>query len=143
MKRKAGFTLVEIMIVVAIIALLAAIAIPNLLRARLNANESASIAAMQTISTGAQSFRSANPRYPATLDSLANDSPPYIDKVLGNTPYQKSGYVFSLTGTTNSFTATAGPIDLHTSGNRYFFVDESGVVRAATTTATCGSTAIE
>ena len=55
LRQRHGFTLVEIMIVVAIISLLAAIAIPNLLRARHNANEAAAIAALRTISTGARS----------------------------------------------------------------------------------------
>lgn len=127
---KGGFTLVEIMIVVAIIALLAAIAIPNLLRARLNANESAAIGAMQTISTAAQSFRSTNTTYPANLSALSGASPPYIDSVLGGGA--KQGYNFALTGSTNTFTATARPQTFGTTGNRSFFVDESGVIRFTT-----------
>ncbi|PIW73849.1 MAG: pili assembly chaperone, partial [bacterium (Candidatus Ratteibacteria) CG_4_8_14_3_um_filter_41_36] len=55
--KKKGFTLVEIMIVVAIIALLAAIAIPNLLRARLNANEGAAIGNMHTLVTALGSYQ--------------------------------------------------------------------------------------
>ena len=67
LRSKKGFTLVEIMIVVAIIALLAAIAIPNLLRARHNANESAAIGSMRTFSSALESFRAAQTSYPSAL----------------------------------------------------------------------------
>lgn len=131
-----GFTLVEIMIVVAIIVLLAAIAIPNLLRARVNANEAAAVAALHTISSAAQSYRGANPNYPAGLSSMAAPlaTPPYIDTVLGcvagtsGAICAKQGYSFSVTGAANSFTATARPSVAGTTGVRGFFVDESGVI---------------
>lgn len=127
MKRK-GFTLVEIMIVVAIIALLAAIAIPNLLRARLNANESAAISALRTVASSAISFRSVNANYPANMGALSGATPPYIDAVLG--AGAKNGYNFVLTGGgANTFTATARPTVFQTTGVRGFFVDESGVIR--------------
>jgi type IV pilus assembly protein PilA len=128
---KKGFTLVEIMIVVAIIILLAAIAIPNLLRARLNANESAAVGATRTISTAMESFRAAQtpPQYPASLGALTATAPFYIDTVLaGGT---KQGYTFAYTSaTTNVYTITANPQTPNVTGIRGFFVDESGVIRA-------------
>ena len=58
-KRNSGFTLIELMIVVAIIAIIAAIAIPNLLRSRMSANEASAAGAMRTISTSEVSFQTA------------------------------------------------------------------------------------
>jgi type II secretory pathway pseudopilin PulG len=130
------------MIVVAIIALLAAIAIPNLLRARLNANESAALAAIQTVISGSVSYRGVNPTYPANLAALSGANPPYIDSVLG--AGAKQGYDYVLAGATNSFTVTADPQDPNVSGARYFFSDESGVIRYSLTgTATSNSDVVD
>ncbi len=135
--NKKGFTLVEIMIVVAIIILLAAIAIPNLLRARLNANEAAAIGACRTVSTAAESFRAGQttPSYPASLAVLATSVPPYIDTVLGTGV--KSGYSFDYDSTSggDAYTCVATPTTVNVTGVRTFFVDGSGVVRVGNTSA--------
>jgi prepilin-type N-terminal cleavage/methylation domain-containing protein len=130
---KRGFTLVEIMIVVAIIILLAAIAIPNLLRARHNANESAAIGAQRTISTAAESYRAAQtaPEYCTSLAQLSSATPPYIDSTLG--ARSKQGYSFTFTRTnSNQYGCIASPVTVNVTGTRTFFVDESGVLRAGT-----------
>lgn len=137
-----GFTLVEIMIVVAIIALLAAIAIPNLLRARINANESAAIATLQTLSSALQSFQAANPAtgFPDSLTGLAPaGEPPYVDTTLAVTSPSRQGYNFTYTqvpGTPSTqFHIYAGPITPNVTGIRGFYIDEQGVVSAIATAA--------
>lgn len=130
--RAAGFTLVEIMIVVAIIALIAAIAIPNFLRARVNANESSAIASMRVLVGAVESFRSNQTpnTYPANLAALNAANPPYIDAVLaGGT---KQGYTLTYTfQTANTYTLAAAPVTANVTGVRGFFVDQTGVIRVA------------
>jgi type IV pilus assembly protein PilA len=128
---KRGFTLVEIMIVVAIIALLAAIAIPNLLRARHNANEAAAIATLRTISTAQESYRAAqNPPTYATLAQLADAVPPYIDDTLA--AGEKQGYNFAVVAGANTYSATATPQVVGTTGTRNFSVSQTGVIMDVT-----------
>ncbi len=128
--NKKGFTLVEIIIVVAIIVLLAAIAIPNLLRARLNANEASAIAALKTLSSAMETYFVSQRKYPSDLTYLVGATPPYIDSVLGSG--NKSGYWFNLSGGGNTYNVTATPLSPNVSGIRTFFLDPSGVIRVGT-----------
>ena len=130
MSRK-GFTLVEIMIVVAIIALLAAIAIPNLLRARHNANEAAAQATLKTLATACESYRAAQatPSYPADFDDLSTATPSYIDANWTGSAVDRQGYTFThVFVTANEYDISASPVTVNVTGTREFVVDESGVV---------------
>jgi len=133
--KKRGFTLVEIMIVVAVIALLAAIAIPGLMRSKLAANESAAISTLRTLGTVAETFRSqqASASFPATFTALTNAAPPYVRGfTMSGDVGRKSGYNFSFAGTTDIFSVVANPVTTGVTGNRSFCIDHSGLLRVAT-----------
>jgi type IV pilus assembly protein PilA len=134
MLRK-GFTLIEIMIVVAIIALLSAVAVPNILRARLNANETAAIANLKTLFASAQSFLAATGDEPTIFNDMSTATPPYIDGswagAAAASVVSKGGYDFQYsdgTAANGSFHFSATPTTYGTTGNRSFYVDESGVM---------------
>ena len=143
-RRASGFTLIELMIVIAIIAIIAAIAIPNLIEARKGGNESAAIGALRTISTAQSLFREGDKDGNGTFDYATSTAQLFsngnlIDSVLG--AGTKQGYVFTVRSPDRAFvwSAQADPVTVRKTGDRYFFVDESGVIRFSTTTTATAS----
>ena len=144
MKKQKGFSLIELLIVVAIILIIAAIAIPNLLRARMAANESSAVASIRTINTAMVTYNSTYPTigYAATLLALGgapgvacvpgSGTACLIDSVLA--AGTKSGYTFAAASVaggppTVSYEASAVPVTLNQTGIRSFCSFEDAVVR--------------
>jgi type IV pilus assembly protein PilA len=138
-----GFSLIELLIVVAIILIIAAIAIPSLMHSRMSANEASAVGSLRSINTACANYITTyGGTYPNSLTVLGPAAVPsataadLLDSVLSSGI--KSGYTFSYapgpagaTGLITSYSITAVPTAPGTSGQRGFYTDESLVIRAS------------
>ena len=124
--RFGGFTLLELMFVVAVIAIVAAVAIPSLTQARKSANEAAAISSLRTISTAQIHYRMRFQAYATISDFVAAGS---LDESWSDSI--RCGYVYLCLAPAGASTwsATADPQVPGVTGDRYFFIDTSGVIR--------------
>lgn len=144
-----GFSLIELLLVVAVILIIAAIAIPNFLRSRMRANEASAVASLRVIDTAAVTYSITYPDlgFPPQLTTLGGANPCsssstqscLIDDLLAQGT--KAGYSFVWTGDgatpSVSFTVTGTPQAVGASGQRMFCTDQSGVIHYDPTGSGC------
>jgi prepilin-type N-terminal cleavage/methylation domain-containing protein len=149
MRSHKGFSLIELLLVVAVILIIAAIAIPNFLRSRMRANEASAVASLRVIDTAAVTYSITYPDlgFPPQLTTLGGANPCsssstqscLIDDLLAQGT--KAGYSFVWTGDgatpSVSFTVTGTPQAVGASGQRMFCTDQSGVIHYDPTGSGC------
>ena len=135
LNQRRGFSLIELLIVVAIILIIITIALPKLSRARMYSQETAAIAAIRTLHTAQVQFYSQYGRYAASLTELgpppSGAASPSAADLIGNdlSGGEKSGYKFTLTATQEGYAINANPAAFNSSGSRTFFSDQTLVIR--------------
>ena len=132
MRKQQGFSLLELLIVVAIILIIATIAIPSLLRSRQAAQESSAVAQLRTINTAEVTYLSSNQGSYGGIASLVTQG--LLDNRFNGSV---SGYNFSVTASGSDYTATAQPTSAN-AGRYGYYSTPDAVIRYSTVTSGCG-----
>jgi prepilin-type N-terminal cleavage/methylation domain-containing protein len=128
MKRNAGFSLIEMMIVVEIIGILVALTVPSLLRTKMQSNEASAVANLKVVLQAQITYNGANTRYAGAFNELTDASPPFL---AGEWTVERNGYTYRLEGDGNTFIAHAIPASFGVTGWNAYCVDPTGVVHYA------------
>ena len=135
-RRQRGFSLIELLIVVAIVLILAAVAVPKLNQNRMLANETAAVQQVQTIHKAQVQYQSQFNRFATTLAELgpgqggANVGPAAADLIPGELALgRKSGYIFTVQPTPTGYQVNANPETYNSTGRRSFYSDHTLVIR--------------
>jgi type II secretory pathway pseudopilin PulG len=125
-KRHTGFTLVEMMIVSGVIILLAAIAIPNLLRAKVSSNDAAARASLKTIANALENYSIVNNFYPSNPNDLLTGPVPYLNKDFFTGTH--NGFSFTHSILSYSYAVIATPLNA-SSGTQSFTITTGAVLQ--------------
>ncbi len=134
-RRRFGFSLIELLIVIAIILVIAAIAAPKLNNARMHSQEMAAIRQINTVHTAQTQYMSQFQKFAENLAQLGPPAsgaagPAASDLIPGDLALgEKTGYIFTVTGTKEGYTVTAVPKVFNSTGRRTFFSDQTLVIR--------------
>jgi type IV pilus assembly protein PilA len=134
-RKRRGFSLIELMIVIAIILIIATIALPKLNRAKMYAHETAAIKTMQTIHTAQTQYQSQFGRFATSLIELGppqsgQPGPQAADLIDNNLAAgEKSGYKYIVTGNQSGYVISAVPVAYNSTGSRTFYSDQTMQIR--------------
>lgn len=135
MPVRRAFTLIEMMLAVAVIAIILALALPSLLRSKITTNETSAIASLKAMTAAQEQYKAtAGGSVFGTITQLSSGSPPYFNLSQFRNA-QKDGYSFRLVvgmPADSNWFCRAYPITPGKTGNRRFFVDSTGVIRFKT-----------